>query len=762
MDLAEFLGPFFEESFEMIDHMEGDLLALEAGGAADAERIHSIFRVAHSVKGGAATLGLGEVAEYTHLLETLLDAIREGQRPMTEATVKALLGAVDVMRDLLLAARDARPANEAAKQQSLALLKQLMNGEAEPAMPESGTAPLPAMQATEDVAESDVPGSEATPATPVAPSAPPAQTAAPHRPLGPGWRIYYNPRQTLGTGGAEPLFILREVRSLGEVEVRLLDDALPRVEDLNPRQEYLAWEIIVHGDIPREAVEEIFAWVMDQAEVTIEPLPMSLSDEEGGSAQPAEAVDQPDSDVPPQAEPAFEAEVQDWPLEEAPEQAPAPSPAAAEAISPPALATPATTPPKEAAAPVSGSGRAAAKEGGSIRVGIEKVDAIIDLVGELVITQSMLGQFSEEVERDGFHIGMLQRLRDGLAQLERNTRELQENVMRIRMLPISVAFNRFPRMVHDISRQLGKQVELRIFGENTELDKTVLEKIGDPLVHLVRNALDHGLETPEERRAAGKPEMGALTLNAYHKGGSIVIEISDDGRGINKERVLAKAREKGLVGPDEVPADERIFELIFAPGFSTAEAVTDLSGRGVGMDVVKSNIQALSGSLEIKSAPGKGTTFIIRLPLTLSIMDGQLIIAGGQIFILPLLSIVESLQIDPSLLSRVAGKAEVYRLREEYIPVIRLRDIFNLPEGRGNERPLLVVVEGDGVRVGLMIDDLLGQQQVVIKSLETHFRKIEGLSGSTILGDGTVALILDIGGIIQLGRRIEASRRGVA
>ncbi|MDM7321700.1 MAG: chemotaxis protein CheA, partial [Gammaproteobacteria bacterium] len=407
-------------------------------------------------------------------------------------------------------------------------------------------------------------------------------------------------------------------------------------------------------------------------------------------------------------------------------------------------------------------GRTPTKEGGSIRVGIEKVDAIIDLVGELVITQSMLGQFSEEVERDGFHIGMLQRLRDGLAQLERNTRELQENVMRIRMLPISVAFNRFPRMVHDISRQLGKQVELRIHGENTELDKTVLEKIGDPLVHLVRNALDHGLEPPEERRAAGKPEVGILTLNAYHKGGSIVIEISDDGRGINKERVLAKAREKGLVGSDDVLPDERIYELIFAPGFSTAEAVTDLSGRGVGMDVVKSNIQALSGSLEIKSVQGKGTTFIIRLPLTLSIMDGQLIIAGGQIFILPLLSIVESLQIDPSLLSRVAGKAEVYRLRDEYIPVIRLRDIFNLPETYGNERPLLVVVEGEGVRVGLMIDDLLGQQQVVIKSLETHFRKIEGLSGSTILGDGTVALILDIGGIIQLGRRIEASRRGVA
>jgi two-component system chemotaxis sensor kinase CheA len=712
-------------------------------------------------------MGLTEVAEYTHLLETLLDAIRAGQRPMTDATVKVLLGAVDVMRDLLLAARDARPANEAAKQQSLALLQGLMRGEDGPSAHDMAASRQPLPAATEaDMGD----GMEAAAfEAPVeSPSDEPSEPIAAHRSEGPGWRIHYRPQQVLGGGGAEPLFILREIRTLGDVEVRLLDDQLPAVEDLNPRQEYLAWEIVVHGDIPREAVEEVFAWVMDQAEVRIDPLALATVDETGVAATDVELYQLDAHPVPEHVEPlplgggasgGNAAEQIQTPAQGLPEDAPSlPSAPGAPVVH---EATPAQTPSKE---PTTSTvqARPPAKEGGSIRVGIEKVDAIIDLVGELVITQSMLGQFSEEVERDGFHIGMLQRLRDGLAQLERNTRELQENVMRIRMLPISVAFNRFPRMVHDISRQLGKQVELRIFGENTELDKTVLEKIGDPLVHLVRNALDHGLETPEERRTAGKPEMGTLTLNAYHKGGSIVIEISDDGRGINKERVLAKAREKGLVGPDEVLPDERIYELIFAPGFSTAEAVTDLSGRGVGMDVVKSNIQALSGSLEIKSAQGKGTTFIIRLPLTLSIMDGQLIIAGGQIFILPLLSIVESLQIDPSLLSRVAGKAEVYRLREEYIPVIRLRDTFNLPEAYGNERPLLVVVEGDGVRVGLMIDDLLGQQQVVIKSLETHFRKIEGLSGSTILGDGTVALILDIGGIIQLGRRIEASRRGVA
>lgn len=332
--------------------------------------------------------------------------------------------------------------------------------------------------------------------------------------------------------------------------------------------------------------------------------------------------------------------------------------------------------------------------------------------------------------------------------------------MRIRMLPISVAFNRFPRLVRDISRKLGKKIELKISGENTELDKTVLEKIGDPLVHMVRNSLDHGLEMPEERLAVGKPEVGVIHLNAYHKGGNIIIEISDDGRGINKTKVLSKARERGLINTDEYLADERIYELLFAPGFSTADQVTDISGRGVGMDVVKRNIQALGGGIEVRSEEGKGTTFTIRLPLTLSIMDGQLVMVGDQTYILPLMSIVESLQIAPDRLSRVAGRAEVYKLREEYIPVIRLHEILDIKPRQENERPLLVVIEGEGQKVGLMIDDLLGQQQVVIKSLETNFFRVEGLSGSTILGDGTVALILDIGGLFQLGRRLERQKGG--
>jgi two-component system chemotaxis sensor kinase CheA len=760
MDLSELLGPFFEECDELLQQMEQDLLALEAGGD-PSERIGNIFRVAHSIKGGAGAFGFSGITEYTHALENLLDAIRHGERSITPASLKVLLESVDVLRAMLLAEREGRAIERAPMESSLAQIRRLLAGE-EP-LPSPDT---PAERDSSlDQGAKEGPVADEHPAADLAPAVDASADAQAMRreepdplPQGPGWRILFRPYPGMAAHNTDPLYILRELATLGAMHSRVLDDRLPKVEDINPRLFYLGWEIILHGDIPRERIEDVMGWVMDEAEIKIEPLPLAAEDaaEPPAASLPRAEVDEAseqdeghkDEETPPQPPPADEGrdEVQ--------------------TTAPPASHGPTEVPaaPAASAGAEGGKGHARApmREGGSIRVAIEKVDAIIDLVGELVITQSMLGQFSEEVERDGFHISMLSRLRDGLAQLERNTRELQENVMRIRMLPISVAFNRFPRMVHDVARQLGKQVELQIVGEHTELDKTVLEKIGDPLVHLVRNALDHGLERPEERLAQGKPAVGKLVLQAYHKGGSIVIEIEDDGRGIDKAKVLAKARERGLVGPDENVADERIFDLIFLPGFSTAEKVSDLSGRGVGMDVVKSNIQALGGSLEVKSEPGHGTRIILRLPLTLSIMDGQLIVAGGQIFVLPLLSIVESLQLDPQHLARVAGRAEVYRLREQYIPVIRLHEVFHLPESRVSERPLLVVVEGDGAQVGLMIDDLLGQQQVVIKSLETHFRKVEGLSGSTILGDGTVALILDIGGIFQLGRRLEGRKGGLA
>ncbi|MDH5181673.1 MAG: chemotaxis protein CheW, partial [Gammaproteobacteria bacterium] len=396
--------------------------------------------------------------------------------------------------------------------------------------------------------------------------------------------------------------------------------------------------------------------------------------------------------------------------------------------------------------------KSAGGEASSIRVSIDKVDELINTVGELVITQSMLGQFGEMEELNSSH---LEKLRDGLAQLERNTRELQEAVMRIRMLPISFAFQRFPRLVHDLSAQLGKKVELKMSGEGTELDKTVMEKIGDPLVHLVRNSMDHGIEAPDVRRSIGKSEMGVLHLNAYHQGGNIVIEIIDDGAGLNREKILAKARKQHLIQENETLTEEQIGDLIFQPGFSTADTISDVSGRGVGMDVVRKNIRSLGGTVDVKSIEGQGTTFTIRLPLTLAILDGQLIRVGNETYIIPLVSIVESVQLDEKRINIVSGRGEVYKLRDDYIPIVRLYHIFAIPFNmQDEERGLLVVVEAEGEKIALFVDELLGQQQVVIKSLETNFRKVEGLSGATILGDGTVALILDVKGLFDLNSKV--------
>jgi two-component system chemotaxis sensor kinase CheA len=371
------------------------------------------------------------------------------------------------------------------------------------------------------------------------------------------------------------------------------------------------------------------------------------------------------------------------------------------------------------------------------------------MVGELVITQNILRQIGENFEMSKLH-----KLTQALSELDRNTRELQESVMRIRMLPISFAFNRVPRLVHDLSAKLGKKVELKMSGESTELDKTVLERIVDPLVHLVRNTCDHGIEMPDARRTAGKPETGTLTLSACHKGGNVVIEVADDGAGLNKDKILKKARERGLVKPDAEIDDAAVYDLIFLPGFSTADQVSDVSGRGVGMDVVRKNVQALGGSVEVASEPGKGARFTVRLPLTLAIMDGQSVAVGSEFYIVPLVSIIMSAIIKNEQVSTMVNGAEVFRFRDDYLPLIRLYELYGATSRTTNiQEGLMVVVEGDGKRAGLFVDELLGQQQVVIKSLESNYKRVEGISGATILGDGSVALILDIPGLIRIAHQ---------
>ena len=464
---------------------------------------------------------------------------------------------------------------------------------------------------------------------------------------------------------------------------------------MDPFEAYLAWSLTLPGSVPRGAIDEAFAWVEDDCELVVESA-SPPSDAGGGAALPA------------------------------------PGPAAAPPVA-------------EAATP---AGRRSSDADNSIRVAVAKVDALINLVGELVITQAMLRQRSEHLDPVANEA-----LMSGLVQLERNTRDLQESVMGVRMLPVDFAFSRFPRMVRDLATRLDKKVHLRTHGEATELDKGVIEKIVDPLVHLVRNAIDHGLELPAERRAAGKDETGTVTLSAAHQGANIVIEIADDGRGLDRDRILRKAAERGIAMPDN-PTDAQVWDLVFAPGFSTVEKLTDLSGRGVGMDVVKKNIAALGGHVEIRSRTGQGTTVAIRLPLTMAIVDGMSVAVGEEVFIVPLGMVIESLLPTAADVRTIAGEARVLRVRDDYLPLLNLADQYGLPaatDGQGADVPprIAVVVEADGRRLALEVDELLGQQQVVVKNLESNYRRVAGVSGATILGDGRVALIVDASGLAQ-------------
>ena len=655
VSMAQFHQVFFEESLEGLDNMETALLALDEGG--DKELVHTIFRAAHSIKGGAATFGFPEMAAFTHEAESLLDELRDGRRAIDKPIIELLLRTVDCLRGMFARAQAGQPLNDE--------VAEGLRGELAAVMGRAAETQVKARRAR-DHADA--------------------------------WKITFRPHPGMAASGNDPLRLLRELKALGELSVVAELDKLPALDALDVSQCHIGWTMELRGQVTREAIKSVFDWVEDECDLAIEPLHV----------------------VAP--------------------------PAAAEA--PKATVTDAAT-----ARAARESAPAANAESSSVRVSIDKIDSLIDLVGELVITQSMLDQFREE-----FDITKLALLQEGLTQLARHTRELQESVMGIRMLPIGSVFNRFPRLVRDLSGKLGKNVRLDMHGEHTELDKTVLEKIGDPLVHLVRNAIDHGLEMPDKRRAAGKLEQGTLRLEAFHRGGSIVVEVGDDGAGLNREAIVAKAIQRGLISSGEGMSDEAVAELIFQPGFSTAAVTTDLSGRGVGMDVVRRNVSDLGGTVTIRSTPGKGSAFTIVLPLTLAIIDGLTAAVGEECYIVPLVSIIESVQLKADAVRSVVGGGELFKFRGEYLPVIRLHETFGCAGTRqAIEDGLMIVVEGDGTRVGLFVDGLIGQQQAVVKSLEANYRRVSGVSGATILADGSVALIVDIAGLIRLQARRKAA-----
>lgn len=664
-DLKRFHATFFEESREGLEAMENGLLDLEAGRG-NADTINSVFRAAHSIKGGSATFGFTKVAELTHVLETLLDELRSGKRPLTSDAVDAMLGSVDILRGLLKAAElDAPPADDGAA--VVAQLNAVLTGKATIAVGKSPAAAAPKPKAPDK------------------------------------FDIVFAPKASMFMSGNDPLRIVRELAELGTLQTTCDLSDLPAFADLDPSLSYLKWTHVLPGNASEAAIRDAFSWVEDECDLII-----------NGQGAAAPAAPEP--------------------------EAPAAAPVAAPVVeaAPVAVAAPPAGAPPAASA-------AAREEDASIRVQASKVDMLINLVGELVITQAMLKQVGSEVEGP-----LAERLLAGLETLERNTRDLQEAVISVRMLPVDAVFKRFPRLIRDLAGRLGKQVNLKTFGESTELDKGLIEKISDPMVHLVRNAIDHGLETTEDRIKAGKDPAGTITLAASHQGGNIIIEVSDDGKGLNRDRILAKAREKGIAVPDN-PTDSDVWNLIFAPGFSTAEAVTDLSGRGVGMDVVRRNIQSLGGETLLESATGKGTKVTIKLPLTLAILDGMTVGVGGEVFVLPLGYVIESMKPAPENVRSVSGEGRVLKVRGDYLPMVHLGALFGM--GGAEKPPITVIVEGDGQKLALEVDDLIGQQQVVVKSLETNYRRIEGISGATILGDGRVALIIDVPGLVR-GRQV--------
>ncbi|HNG81282.1 MAG TPA: chemotaxis protein CheW [Burkholderiaceae bacterium] len=741
IDLSQFYQVFFEEAGENLQRMEQLLLELNVADADD-EALNAIFRCAHSIKGGAATFGFSDVAELTHEMETLLDKLRRHELQPHARMVDVLLGSGDALR-AQLERHQGSGADPVDTRELLMNIRALASGELSAAVPVAPATPPAAgevaLTPAESMALAPADGSPRELDLTVGPLADVSQAD----------QLMDLFKEIPGLGSIEPLDMGRPVDGMRRFKVvttssdaELIDLFGFHVSREQVRLEPLGRGYGFYPGNPGVPADEQ------------EPAPVAKA-APAAPAQPAADLGYGFFDDAPGApgSSAAPAAVTSPPV---PTPASAPAPAAAPVVpSTPVASTPSATSASPAAAkadaPRAVAPRAEKAGGGldstTIRVSVEKVDQLINLVGELVITQAMLAQNSRDLDPVVY-----QQLVAGLNDLDRNTRDLQEAVMSIRMIPMSTVFSRFPRMLRDLASKLGKKVELVTQGEATELDKGLIEKITDPLTHLVRNSCDHGVEMPAERLAKGKPELGTITLSASHQGGSIVIEVRDDGKGLSRDKLLAKARERGIDAPDTM-ADQEVWGLIFAPGFSTAEVVTDVSGRGVGMDVVKKNITALGGSVEIDSAEGYGMSVKVRLPLTLAIMDGMSVGVGDEVYILPLASVVESFQVTDKTIKTIGGTGRVVQVREEYMPVIELERVFDVPRFDFERvSSIMVVVEAEGGRVALLVDELLGQQQVVVKNLEANYRKVTDVSGATIMGDGRVALILDIGSLVRRSR----------
>jgi len=678
--LDQFKQTYITECFELLSDMEERLLNLDTD-AVDNEALNAIFRCAHSIKGGSGAFGFDYITEFTHALETLLDAMREGKVYPTRESVDILLKAVDVVSQMVQCARDnTRPSADLGQD----IKARLMTIAKSPTKP-------PVVKEEYGFFDNE----ENTSRKPVGMSV---------------WLIEFTPHETLLNSGNEPLLILRELARLGNVSFDTNIKRVPNLESIHPTSCYLSFSVTLETERQEADIKEVFEFVTEHCNLKI-TLKQSPSESENDGKNIKSLHEVPTIQDKSVLDKTVNATNKINTSEKDKEQ--------------PQKGTTATT---------------------SIRVDLEKVDRLVNIIGELVITEAMLrAQMKNFTSEDS--LGLMR----GIDELSHHTRELQEAVMTVRMQPVKSVFSRMPRIVRDISTQLGKDIKLIMSGENTEVDKTVIEQLSDPLMHMIRNSCDHGIETPDVRAKKGKPEQGVIYLSAHHRGGRILIEIRDDGAGINRERVLAKAREKGLLPIDLTPSDDDIDNIIFMPGFSTAEKVTNVSGRGVGMDVVKRNIEAMGGHVRVTNDPGQGSLFTVSLPLTLAILDGMIVRVGAENYIIPITSIIETLRPKSGEVRRVEGHSDVINVRGEFVSLIYLYRVFNILKAEHDpSRGLVVLVESGQQKMGLVVDELIGQQQVVIKSLEANSDPVLGISGATILGDGRVSLILEIGDLAQV------------
>ena len=715
-EFAQFQEAFFEEAAEHLAIVEEGLLALEQHPQ-DLELLAKIFRSAHSIKGASGMFGFNAVTQFTHKMETLLDLLRTGEKAVSPPIADLLLKSTDCLKTLIEAVKSGVAVDDEVVQR---LTTELATA--------SGAQP-PAVPQKQSVAA-------------------PTQSDSQER----SYLIKWTPPEWLFQRGLDPLQVLKELNGLGDLSSVTLDmSRVPDLAEIDPEKCYLSWELQLLTGKDQKTIESAFEFVREDSKLVIEAQTIASSECQAASQNPQhETRNQQPETVEGGLKPLGAILVESGVVSPAVlEQALSQQKRVGEilveqkAVTPHQLEQALNTQRQQEAA-----SHTKKTDTTSIRVDTAKIDKLINLVGELVITQSMLSDLGSR-----FEIKQLPVLLERVAQLERNTREIQERVMGIRMLPIGTAFSRFPRLVRDLSTKAGKKIQLVLSGEETELDKTVIESIGDPLTHLVRNSADHGLEPPEERLDNNKSEVGTIRLNAFHEGGNICITVEDDGRGLNRDKIVAKAVKQGLIGENEKLSDDQIWPLIFRPGFSTAEKVTDVSGRGVGMDVVKRNITSLGGSVEIDSAAGFGMRVSVRLPLTMAIMDGMSIGVADEVYIVPLSSVVESFQVEPGMIRTIGGSGRVVEVRDEIMPVLDLEDVFHVPrDAAAQAASIMVVVEAEAGRVGLIVDELLGQQQVVVKNLEANYRRVDDVSGATIMGDGRVALILDVASMVRRSR----------